>query len=230
MYLMRSVFSMGLIVALAFLYGCASGPVQTWEGEKLNAGEMALLKAPSSIRIMSVNGKSMPDYLLDNLAVDYQLKPGITRVTYRYESVWASNQKNEEGKNVPVVVRSTAQDLRFNALAGEVYEFRFAQPADRIEAQRLASDFKVELVTAAGRSILQLPDLVEKSEITATEPTTPETVSTATLHANQLSEKQAPEKLPQQSGKEMQRLDALKSIWGSASAEEKKEFLRWAFK
>lgn len=221
----------GLISVIYFcLSGCASGPIQTWEGDKLGLQQTALLKAPADVRILSVNGKSTPDYLIDNMAFDYQIKPGDTTIELRYESVWASAKKDEEGKNAPLVARSKVKAIRFVAMAGVEYRIQFDHATSKSGALALADNFNAVLVDATGAELAKTASPITSAALVAEAPVVTQGVAQE-VQASATTASPAPiYQSVQPAASNLPKIDALKVLWGSATAEEKKEFLRWAFK
>lgn len=193
------------------LAACSStmARVETWEGQPDAAANAATLKAPAAIKVAEVNGRSMTNYLMDDLALDYALLPGENQVVFSHKSIWAKSGVVENGESKVHVYESEPQVVTFEAQPGEVYEFDFTDAGNRQEAEALSQNFSATVVAVNG-------DVVAES--TAWDPQqalvrTP--ISSAGQAAVETGAGTA--------------LDTLKSVWATATDEEKKAFLRWAF-
>jgi len=220
----------GSIFLSLLLSGCAVGPVQTWEGEKLAPEQSAVLKVPEDISIVSVNGKSMSSYLVNNMALDYLLKPGVTNVQFRYESVWASGTK-EEGRNKPFIARSELREVTFDVAAGKTYAFAFEHPADRISATSVAQGFQASIV-ADGVVLANSMQPTAKMAAPAGAVQNSASVAAPVIASNATAINSAAinSTATAAPASSVGKMDAIKLLWGDLSAQEKKEFLRWAFK
>ncbi|MEH6355045.1 MAG: DUF2057 family protein [Marinobacter sp.] len=209
-----SVFRLLLpAVMLVVLAGCSSSMsrVETWQGNPAQAVNAATLKAPGEIRVTQVNGRSVGNFLMDDLALDYALLPGRNDVVFVYKTIWAKTTVVDNGESKVEIVESEPQLVSFDAKAGTVYEFRFDKPATRREAERKIKDFSAEIVTSAGQ-VATVSTKYAPSQALARTPIPGTAGAQATSAAAQGNA-----------------LDTLKAVWASASDEEKKNFLRWAF-
>lgn len=201
------------------LTGCASGlsVVETWEGNPQGADQAAILKAPEAIIVMRVNGREMTNFLMDDLALDYALLPGTNEVVFRYKTIWAKSGVVENGEPKVHVITSEPQVVRFDARAGETYRFVFDKPGSREEAERIMPDFSARIVSSSGEAV---------TSSMAWEPVP------ASVAARTPLPEPGPDPVAgnQDDGDdETAALDRLKAIWQTATDEEKKAFLRWAF-
>lgn len=219
------------ILALSLLLSACSSSlkrVQTWEGQAAQPGQVAVLKAPGDITVRSVNGRSVGNFLMDDLALDYELLPGRNTIVFVHETIWAKKTVVRDGESKVHNVTSGPRQVVIDAKPGEVYTFDLPELSDRQEAEDFARDFKVAVTNDSGRVIARsevyrpqapsLPTLPAASEV-ASAPATPAPGTQTTP----VAEPQA------QSGERLPTLDALKLMWERASADEKREFLRWAF-
>nr|WP_241956552.1 DUF2057 family protein [Marinobacter maroccanus] len=195
------------------LVGCASGVsvVETWDGNPAAASNAATLEAPGEIRVTRVNGRSMSNFLMDDLALDYALLPGENEVVFVYKTIWAKSGVVRNGESKVHVIESEPQVVRFEAEAGETYRFEFDQPESRQEAEQEMPEFSAEIVSLAGTSVATSTVWDPKEQMTASR--TP--IPASTYESAPASSESA--------------LEQLKTIWETASDEEKKAFLRWAF-
>ncbi|WP_152208355.1 DUF2057 family protein [Marinobacter changyiensis] len=213
-------FLLVLLTSVA-LVGCSTAmkSVQTWEGAAADADQVAVLEAPGSIQVVRVNGRQVGNFLMDDLALDYQLLPGENTVVVTHKTIWAKNTVVRNGESKVHTVKSEPQQFVLNARAGEVYRFEIPELANREEAEAFAANFDGRIVDQSGRVVAE-----------ASKPATSPRPALPVLERSPEAVAVTPAATPTaQSGEPINRLDALKQIWGQASGEEKREFLRWAF-
>lgn len=209
-----------VIAAMILISGCSSSMtrVQTWDGEAQDASQLAILEAPGTINVQAVNGRSMDSFLIDDLSMDYELLPGENQVVFTYRTIWAKPQVVDNDESKVHVVETSPQVLTINAEPGATYQFGIEKPRTRKQAEAMAEDFSVNLLNSGGQVVAVsspwVASDVRKSGVgnTATRAPVPDSRST---------------KAPVDA--EAPTLDQLKSLWGDASEDEKREFLRWAF-
>ncbi len=203
-----------LALVLSFtLAGCASSltRIDTWQGTPAEAQNPAVLKAPGEIKVVSVNGRSMTNFLMDDLALDYGLLPGENDVVFTYKTIWAKAGVVRNGESKVHTVVSERQRVSFEAQPGVVYQFDFDKPSSRQQAEAMMADFSATIVSDTG-------EIAGRSEL---------------WDGNAMAEA-ARTPLPSSVGAngtevEGAALDRLKALWSEASEEEKRTFLRWAF-
>lgn len=198
------------VMALA-LTACASSisRVETWQGNPAEASEAAVLKAPGEIQVKSVNGRAVTNYLLEDLALDYALLPGENEVVFTYKTIWANPGIVENGESKVFTVESEAQVVRFEAQPNEVYRFDFKKPRRRAEAEAMMPEFRASLVDSSGQVVATSAKWEPRSRTRAPLPDRRHTLPDDAAAGSALEQ--------------------LKAIWGTASEEEKRAFLRWAF-
>lgn len=217
-------------LAIVVVSGCSStgmSRVQTWEGEA--TGEVAVLKAPSSVKVREVNGRKVGNFLMDDLAIDYELLSGENTVVFTHKTIWAKSGVVRDGESAVHVVESAPQQVVIDARPGEVYRFDVPEMANRREAQQFAANFSAELVTDDGGVVARsepFKGYPRKQE--AAQPSTGDSNGQAAVVTGQ------PTGAPATGGQgqgdsRVNTLDALKVLWERASGDEKREFLRWAF-
>lgn len=206
----KSLLAGMLVLALA---GCASSisRVETWEGEPANAAEAATLKAPGEIQVSRVNGKSVTNFMMDDLALDFALLPGQNEVVFTYKTIWARSDVVENGESKVHVVESEPQVVRFDANPGAVYRFDFDKPSTRAEAEQMIETFSAVIVSDSGQEVATSSDWDPRQSVVARTPIPASSAEGADAAATGTA------------------LEQLKSIWATASEEEKRQFLRWAF-
>jgi uncharacterized protein YccT (UPF0319 family) len=202
-----------LLIAGLVLAGCSSSMtrVQTWEGEAAAEGS-AVLEAPGEIRVTRVNGRSMGNFLMEDLALDYDLLPGKNQVVFSYKTIWAKSGVVRNGESKVYVVETEPHVASFTAQAGETYRFEFDKPTSRRDAESLTKDFSGAIVNSAGTEVASFELWDGQAPATpARTPVSGDTVGSgaATVQGDNLEQ--------------------LKALWENASEEEKRAFLRWAF-
>ncbi len=203
------------IAAMILMSGCSSGMsrVQTWEGAAENAGQSAVLTAPGAINVREVNGRTMKGFLISDLAVAYELLPGENQIVFTHKTIWSKAERVDDGESKVHVVETPRQAVTIDARAGETYQFEIKKPETRQQAEALARDFSVDLVNSSGQVVAtSSPWVASESRKAVTLAPVPDSRA-----VNAPVDAAAPT------------LEQLKSLWGEASEEEKREFLRWAF-
>lgn len=206
-------------ILMLVLAGCSSAvtKLETWEGSPETAGNAAILSAPGVIHVSQVNGRSMTNYLMDDLALDYALLPGENEVVFTYKTIWAKSGVVRNGESKVHVIESEPQVLHFEAAPNETYRFEFDRPESRRQAEEMLPEFSAAVVGASGqvlaRSSSWSPD---DSSLVARTPASGESGGLAS----------DAEVLP---GSDESSLNQLKELWENASEEDRKAFLRWAF-
>ncbi|HCW90800.1 MAG TPA: DUF2057 domain-containing protein [Marinobacter sp.] len=192
----------------AALVGCSGmlSRVQTWDGEAPEEG-VAILQVPGEIRVTAVNDKSVTNFLMDDLTLDYELLPGKNRIVFVYRSIWAKTTSTESGESPVHVVASEPQVLTLDAQAGENYQLKTGRkPGNRREAQAFAAAPEVSLLDSSGKVVATaepLPEKQEQSRVAVSRE------SEASLGAGAT-------------------LEQLKALWGQATVAERQAFLGWA--
>lgn len=205
------------IAALTVVAGCSStmSNVETWEGSA-DASQAAVLEAPGEIQVQQVNGLNLGNFLMDDLALDYSLLPGDNQVVFTYKTIWAKSGVVRNGESKVHVVETSPQVVTIDAQPGETYRFSFDAPESRREAEAFASNFSADIVDASGDAVASASDWDGRSVARSTTARAP--VASGGGDAPAMD-----------SVAEGDTLEALKALWGDASEEERRSFLRWAF-
>ncbi|MCG2581532.1 MAG: DUF2057 domain-containing protein [Marinobacter sp.] len=198
-------------LAAAMLAGCASSlaRIQTWEGE-VAEDSRALLKAPGEIQVVRVNGLSMSNFLMDDLALNYDLLPGENQIVFNYKTIWAKTGVVRNGESKVHVVETEPHAVSFVAQAGETYSFEFDRPESRREAEALRKNFSGTIVNGTGEEVASFELWDGKALGRARTPV-------------------SGDKHEMTGATDGDTLGQLKALWQDASEEEKRTFLRWAF-
>lgn len=205
-----------IVVALA-LTGCSStmSNVKTWQGEAAESSETAVMEAPGEIQVQQVNGRDLGNFLMDDLALDYELLPGENQVVFTYKTIWAKSGVVRNGESKVHVVETAPQAVTLDAQPGETYQFSFQAPGSRNEAEAFANEFTADIVNASGEVVAT----AGAWDGSSSEPSRPVRTSVASEGGDTDSE----------SSGEGSTLEQLKTLWGEADEEERRAFLRWAF-
>lgn len=199
-------------VLLTVVAGCSTAitKLETWEGDPANAANAAVLKAPGAIHVSQVNGRTMQNYLMDDLALDYALLPGENEVVFTYKTIWAKSGVVGNGESKVHVIESKPQVVRFEASPDATYQFEFTEPKSRKQAEQAIPEFSAAVAGAGGVVVARSTNW-SPADIAQTERTP--LPADGSVSAN--------------NGEDA--LSRLKSVWETASDEDKKAFLRWAF-
>ncbi|WP_328185568.1 DUF2057 family protein [Marinobacter sp. OP 3.4] len=219
-----------LVAALAIVVvsGCSTGMsrVQTWDGEA--SGEVAVLKAPSDVKLREVNGKKVGNFLMDDIAIDYELLPGTNTVVFTHKTIWAKSESTEDGESNVHVVESAPQQFIIDTRPGEVYTFDIPEVTNRREAEQFAANFSAELMTEDGTVVARSEPFEGYPQQQVAGQQNAGGSGQAAVVTGQPSGVPVPT-TPGQGNNSVNTLDALKVLWERASGDEKREFLRWAF-
>ena len=238
------------ILSLVFLAGCSSTSlIKTYDGPKVDVSRSAVLSTTGGIEIISVNGQEVKAYLIPELDLNYQILPGQNSVVFTHETLWAKSGKREEGESNSELIVTEPMQMSFNAKAGEVYSFIFGHPESRAEASEFAKTFKATLVDSSegfvAESTLYADALKTVENKAAAAPVSANAASVGVSSSGTsgysapvaavgvgaavaVSSASVSDGAVQGGG--LPTIDALKVLWDSASTNEKKEFLKWAFK
>lgn len=229
---LKLFFALAVIVVLT---GCGTTfkSVQTWEGPSAERNQIAILEKPDSVKILSVNGRDMENFLMDDIKLNYELLPGQNTVVFSHKTIWAKKTVVDNGESKVTAVETEPQQVVINAQAGETYSFVLPQPQTQREAERLAENFQATIVNSNNRQVAQstdyvapkpqLPTLNASGQQAAPAPLSAPAPN-ATVTAGAATSTVAPS-----AANGLPTLEGLKLLWERASTEEKKDFLRWAF-
>lgn len=207
-----------LSLALLVLAGCSStlSRVQTWDGAGVDASQVAVLRTPGEIQVVEVNGREVGNFLMDDLALDYELLPGSNKVVFKYKTIWAKATGRDNDESNVNTVESGLQQVVIEARAGDVYNFVLPEPQNRREAEVMIRNFRTQVVNESGAVVANSQRYQATAPVAQVAPVTAGAVAGAAA-------------VPVAPGGDLNALDALKVLWERASAEDKREFLRWAF-
>ncbi|AZZ94378.1 DUF2057 domain-containing protein [Hahella sp. KA22] len=229
-----------LVVALAIaISACGTTrAIKTYDGQTLGDGQVAKVMAPAEIELLEIDGVSQKNFLLENIDLTYDILPGQRTLVYRYASIWAKPRQSDDGnaEHVDTVATDRLQ-VTVDMKPGQVYTFSYDKPDNKREAAVFVRNPKIALVDSANRTIAvggaYQPVVVAATQPSATQPSATATAATvspsvAAVQPGQSAVQNNVSALPSDAG--ISRIEALKVLWEKASAEEKKQFLHWAFK
>ena len=207
------------IMAVILIAGCSStmSNVKTWEGDTVDASQTAVLESPGEIRVQQVNGRRLGNFLMDDLALDYELLPGENQVVFTYKTIWAKSGVVRNGESKVHVVETEPQAVMINAQPGDTYRFSFEPPANKSDAEAFANNFTADVVDGSG-------NVVATTSAWDGQPAGTRTAARAPVGSGGEGES-----VGDASADSVGTLGELKSLWGQASEEERRAFLRWAF-
>jgi len=193
---------------ISVLSACSSNRlVQTYVGSTLAKNEIGVLTKPENIKIISVNGRAVKNYLLNRTTVNYGLETGVNVVLFNYESVWGSAKKDADD-SPSIKVLSVPTEVIIHAKAGGNYHFTFDEADDVLSAKALAANFNASILDENGVLVANSKTLTKDSMKQA-------------MKESEVNEQ------GQASNKD--ELLALKALWKKIGESEKKKFLAWVF-
>lgn len=218
----RGLVVVALAVVVAALAGCSSSlhRIQTWDGGAVDESQLAILKAPGQVQVVEVNGRDVGNFLIEDLALDYELLPGQNLVVFKFKTIWGKTTVVEQGESRVNIVESGLQQFVIDARAGEEYRFSLPEPKSQREAEAMMRNFRAQLVDSSGRVVAN-SGIYREPVATASVPAVAPVAGAAAVSASPA--------VPAVPGGGLDALDGLKVLWERASADEKREFLRWAF-
>lgn len=213
-----------IIFAALFLAACSTNKiVKTYEGAVLPEEAIAVLTAPENITLISVDGKDVQQYMLNNLKVNYGLQAGDNLVVFQFDSVWAKAQKDEITGSRSEVVQSLPMEVLIPAKAGERYTFSHA-PANNIrEARTLADSFIARVVDEQANLIAESVALNSHKQAQEMHVRNDESLL---VQGRKDADQENELNQQQENGST---LEKLRLVWGEATPEEKKAFMVWVF-
>jgi uncharacterized protein YccT (UPF0319 family) len=226
------------LTSLLVLAGCSvlSERVQTWEGPPASGNQVAVLKVPGNIEIESVNGKAQRNFLMNDIDLEYELLPGRNEIVLVHKTIWGKREVVEDGESKVHSVVTEPQRLVLDVSAGEVYSFDKPELDSRREAEKFARNPSLPVTDSSGRVVADVSPAASSRPNPAAYVAQKQSDPRTDRQAPQVSTpKSAVDALPGSGsadgarGEKLETLEAMKVMWERASAEEKREFLRWAF-
>ncbi|MCC1496929.1 DUF2057 family protein [Alcanivorax sp. 1008] len=198
------------ITLFALLSACAQSPViKLYEGSELPPQQLLLIDVPVELEIVTINDRRLEgiNKLFGFGDRTLQLQPGDYRITAYYKNLFElSDNEHDVVKSDPVLFRVTGQ-------AGERHRLAFDVPADVEAAKQMAKQFSgysVDLSTGQRRPTEASGMMLSQGFL-----------SVPTAQPAPLYNSVAP------AAEGLSHSDLLKASWRNATAEERREFLRW---
>ncbi|MEE4251867.1 MAG: DUF2057 family protein [Alcanivoracaceae bacterium] len=199
-----------VIALLVLLSACARSPViKLYEGDELAPQQLLLVDVPMELEIVTVNERRLEgiNKLFSFGDRTLHLQPGDYRIIAYYKNLFElSGNEHEVVKSDPVL-------FRVNGQAGSRHRLAFEVPADVEAARQMAKQFSgysIDLATKTRRPTQASGMMLSQGFLSV--PTAPP----APLY-NSVA--------PASEG--LSHGDLLKASWRNATAEERREFLRW---
>ena len=200
-----------ILLTLMTLAACARSPdIKLYEGADQQAEKLLLVDVPMELEIVVINERRVEgvNKLFGLGDRTLHLQPGDYRIIAYYKNLFELSGNNHE------VVKSDPVMYRISGEAGSRYRLAFDEPADVDEARKMAKNFagySLNLATAEQRPTEASGLMLSQGFLSVQ--SAPEVASVSTV---------APET---DSG--LSHIDLLKASWQNATAEERREFLRW---
>ena len=198
------------ITLFVLLSACARSPViKLYEGSDLPPQQLLLVDVPMELEIVTINERRLDgiNKLFSFGDRTLHLQPGDYRIIAYYKNLFElSGNEHDVVKSDPVLFRVTGQ-------AGARHRLAFAVPANVSEAKELAKQFSgysVDLATNERRPTEASGMMLSQGFL-----------SVPTAEPEPLYESVSP------ASEGLSHSDLLKASWRNATAEERREFLRW---
>lgn len=200
-----------ILLTLLTLAACARSPdIKLYEGADQPAEKLLLVDVPVELEIVVINERRVEGinkfFSLGDRTL--HLQPGEYRIIAYYKNLFELAGNNHE------VVKSDPVMYRVSGAAGSRHRLSFDEPADVDEAREMAKNFagySLNLTTAEKRPTEASGMMLSQGFLTIQ--SAPEVANVSTV---------APE-----TGAGLSHINLLKASWQSATAEERRAFLRW---
>jgi|GEM_PF-753177 len=209
---------------------------QIYEGEPRPADQVAKLKVPVYIDVLSIDGEKVGPgiTLLRGNELDLDLLPGPHTIRVRYDDVWeVTDEYHERLKSDPFT-------MAFEAVPGGVYRIGAEDPEDLGDARDYEKHFKVWLEEEEIEGVtVEAGILPPEDDMAAEEEEIEEATAEARIAPPEEDtiegKKPPPAMVPEekttvadmQQTSEVSTLDLLKLWWPRTNKEEKQLFLEW---
>jgi uncharacterized protein YccT (UPF0319 family) len=202
-----------LLILLAALAACATPPIPLHGEAGVTPASIVL---PEQLEVVTVNGLEVAGAhgLLSKGDTTLEVSPGRYEVVAFYRELWERGDQHD-------MLRSDPALFVVDAAAGQRYRLDYARPANLAEARALAADFRgwVEEEATGARTPSTASGLRFRRGLVAAATFDDTLVPVAPVSGS--GQQVAP--LPAADAW----LDLMKGWWNEASAEERREFLRW---
>jgi uncharacterized protein len=207
---------LAILLLVLLLAACSSNPnIRLYDGAERSPDQLLLVEVPSTLEILSINERKLDGvnrlFTMEDRTL--QLLPGEYRIVAFYKEVFDVPPSGHQ------VVRSDPTQFRVVGSAGSRHRLDFEAPATLDEARKLARNFRgYSLNLASGeRRDSEATGLVHQGLLG---------ITAATPAASHSTVAPLPpvETTPAAT---LDQLDLLKAGWRTATAEERRAFLRW---
>jgi uncharacterized protein len=125
------------ILAVTFVAGCTTAPVQLHDGKVAASGEVAFIVLPEELEISTVNGLEITGAsgLLTKGDKTIEVAPGRYEVLAYYRELWVRGDQQD-------MLRSDPALFTVDAAAGRRYRLEYTRPGTFAEAEALAANFE----------------------------------------------------------------------------------------
>lgn len=154
----------GVFLMLPVMFSCTHWPtpVPTWPEESAPdeasraalLSRTALLRVPGHLQLIRVDGRTVPEYLMQSVSFDYLLLPGERELEVRYDSLWAKGLEGGSRR-----IRSGGLTLRVVVEEGGRYSLHTqSRPESAGEAQAMARCPRIRLENTGGEVLARAGD------------------------------------------------------------------------
>lgn len=217
-----SVFLCTLLLA-----ACSSQPIKLYSGPERPAEQLAVVKLPVELELLSINGKPVdaPFALLGMGDRQLQLLPGRYQLLVFYENIWeTSGDSHTTIQSKPVTLTMTLE-------TGHTYQVSFNEAQSIEQARAFEEQFQARLTDlASGQQVtsqasgLKLDNSLFNQLTGQTQAVAASTPSQQTITPLATV---SPSAKPTSNAVAVGYLDLLKAQWQQASQAEKRAFLKW---
>lgn len=228
---MNTLIRLLLIGSLAWLLAaCERSPtLRLYDGPERGRAEMLTIRVPEQLEILTINEQRVErgNTLFATGYQDLQLAPGEYRVVAYYKELWDLELDNH------AVYRSDPVTFTVDGKGGEFYRLAYDKPDNAREAEQLADNFSgwSENIATGDRRDTTASGLVRPGLFTGLVAGTTAAVAEQPAVTSVAPASNAPAAPAAPAGNsgaaDMGYVDMLKAYWSQASAEERREFLRW---
>lgn len=216
-----------LLLSVLALGACSSHPVKLYAGPTQPASQVATIRVPVELEVLSLNGKKVEGVrtLLGTSDRQLQLLPGHYQLLVFYKNIWQTSADEHE------TVESDPVALDLSLAAGHTYQVDFDRARNTQEAEAFrkhfsawATDLSSGEKTASQPSGLKLGNSIY-NQLTGQVTTVAVGQTDADDHQVIAPLTTTPATNDQPTSGNY--LDLLKAQWSQASSEEKRAFLQW---
>lgn len=160
----------GVFLTLPVMFSCTHWPtpVPTWpeqsapdevsraaqQSRSALLSRTALLRVPGHLQLIRVDGRTVPEYLMQSVSFDFLLLPGERELEVRYDSLWAKGLEGGSRR-----IRSRGLTFTVAVEEGGRYSLQTqSRPESADEAQAMALCPRIRLENAGGEVLARAGD------------------------------------------------------------------------